>query len=84
MNNPENTEGQSTTDNPENTEGQSTMDNPENTEGQSTMDNPENTEGNQQWTIQRNWQHTVHKTMKKQNKNATRYVLDTTMRKQNM
>jgi len=25
--------------------------------------------GNQKWTIQRNWQHSVHKTKKKQNKN---------------
>ena len=37
--------------------------------------------GNQQWTIQRNWQHRVHKTKKKQSKNTTQYVLDTTMRK---
>jgi len=34
----------------------------------------------QKWTIQRNWQHRVHKT--KKNKNTTRYVLDTTLRKQ--
>jgi hypothetical protein len=32
--------------------------------------------GNQQLTIQRNW---VHKTKKKQNKNTTQYVLDTTL-----
>jgi hypothetical protein len=34
--------------------------------------------GNKKWTIQRNWQHRVHKTNKKQNKNTTQYVLDTT------
>jgi len=34
--------------------------------------------GNQKWTIQRNWQHRVHKTKK----NTTQYVLDTTMCKQ--
>ena len=33
-------------------------------------------QGNQNWTIQRNWQHRVHKTTK----NTTQYVLDTTMR----
>jgi hypothetical protein len=38
--------------------------------------------GNQKWTVQRNWQHRVHKTMKKQNKNTAHNVLDTTMRKQ--
>jgi len=32
-------------------------------------------------TIQRYWQYRIHKTMKKK-KNATQYVLDTTMRKQ--
>jgi len=31
-------------------------------------------------TIQRNWQHRVHK--RKKNKNTTQYVLDTTIRKQ--
>jgi hypothetical protein len=31
---------------------------------------------------QRNWQHMVNKTKKKQNKNTTQYVLDTTVRKQ--
>jgi hypothetical protein len=36
--------------------------------------------GNQQWTIQRNWQHTQDEN--KQNKHTTQYVLDTTMRKQ--
>jgi len=36
--------------------------------------------GNQERTIQRNWQHWVHKTMKK--KNTTPYVLDTTIHKQ--
>ena len=30
--------------------------------------------GNQQWTIQTNWQHKVH-----EKKNATQYVLDTTI-----
>jgi len=38
--------------------------------------------GNKKWTIQRNWQHRVHNTKKKQNKNTTQYVLDTTLRKQ--
>ena len=32
---------------------------------------------NQKWTIQRNWQHGVHKTKK-----TTQYVLDTTIRQQ--
>ena len=34
-------------------------------------------------TIQRNWQHSVHKTQDKykQNKNTAQYVLDTTIRK---
>ena len=36
--------------------------------------------GNQKWTIQRNWEHRVHKTEK--NKTKTQYVLDTTIRKQ--
>ena len=35
--------------------------------------------GNQTWTIQRNWQHRVHKTKKNKTKNITQYVLDTTM-----
>jgi len=34
--------------------------------------------GNKKWTIQRNWQHSVHKTKK----NTSQYVLDTTLRKQ--
>jgi len=40
--------------------------------------------GNQKWTIQRNWQHWVHKTQHedKQNTNITQYVLDTTIHKQ--
>ena len=44
----------------------------------------ENRRGNQQWTIQRNWQHWVHKTQDedKQIKNTTQHALDTTMRKQ--
>ena len=37
--------------------------------------------GNQIWTIQRNWQHRVHKTKKKETL-TTQYVLDTTIRKQ--
>jgi hypothetical protein len=39
--------------------------------------------GNQQWTIQRNWQHWVHKTQDedKQIKNTTQHALDTTMSK---
>ena len=36
---------------------------------------------NQNWTIQINWQHTVHKTKNNKTK-TTQYVLDTTMRKQ--
>ena len=35
--------------------------------------------GNQKWTIQRNWQHRVDKTKKKQNKNKAQNVLDTTI-----
>ena len=44
----------------------------------------ENRRGNQQWTIQRNWQHWVHKTQDedKQIKNTTQHALDTTMSKQ--
>jgi hypothetical protein len=38
--------------------------------------------GNQKWTIQRNWQHKVYKTKKKENKSTTQYVLDTTLHKQ--
>jgi hypothetical protein len=36
---------------------------------------------NQERTIQRNWQHCVHKTQDedKQNKNTAQYVLDTTI-----
>jgi chloramphenicol 3-O-phosphotransferase len=39
--------------------------------------------GNREWTIQRNWQHRVHKTQDEdnQNKKIAQYVLDTTMRK---
>jgi hypothetical protein len=52
------------------------------------MDNPEKLatrRGNQEWTIQRNWQHRVHETHNedKQNKNTMQYVLDTTIQKQN-
>ena len=44
----------------------------------------ENRRGNRQWTIERNWQHWVHKTQDKdkQIKNATQHALDTTMSKQ--
>jgi hypothetical protein len=35
----------------------------------------ENRRGNNEWTIQRNWQHRVHKAQGKPNK--TQYVLDT-------
>jgi len=31
--------------------------------------------GNQEWTIQRHWQHRVHKREEKQTKNTTRYAL---------
>jgi hypothetical protein len=39
----------------------------------------ENRRGNNEWTIQRNWQHRVHKAQGKPNKtkNTTQYVLDT-------
>ena len=37
----------------------------------------ENRRGNQQWTIQRNWQHWVHQTQRKTQHNI--YVLDTTI-----
>jgi hypothetical protein len=39
--------------------------------------------GNQKWTIQRNWQHRVHKTQDedKQNKHTKHYVSDTTIRR---
>ena len=44
----------------------------------------ENRRGNQEWIIQRNWQHLVHKTQAEKNKkkNTTHYALDTTIRKQ--
>jgi len=44
----------------------------------------ENRRGNQQWTIQRNWQHWVHKTQDEDKliKNTTQHTLDTSMRKQ--
>jgi len=35
--------------------------------------------GNQKWTIQRNWQHRVHKTKKNKTKNTAQYILDTTI-----
>ena len=37
-----------------------------------------NRRGNQEWTIQRNWQHWVHRAQDedKQNKKITQYVLD--------
>ena len=40
--------------------------------------------GNQEWTIQRNWQHWGHQTQNenKQSKNTTQYLLDTTICKQ--
>ena len=44
----------------------------------------EKTEGsNQEWTIQRNWQHRVHKTQDegKQIKNTTQHALNTTLHK---
>ena len=39
--------------------------------------------GNRKWTIQRNWQHKVHKTQDedKENNSTTQYVLDTTKHK---
>ena len=43
-----------------------------------------NRRGNQEWTIQRNWQHCLHKTQdedKTKRKYTTPYVLDTTMHK---
>jgi hypothetical protein len=40
-----------------------------------------NRRGNQEWTIQRNWQHWVHKTKTNKTKNATQYVLYTTIHK---
>ena len=42
----------------------------------------ENRRGNQEWTIQRNWQHLVHKTQEEKKKKKTHYALDTTIRKQ--
>jgi hypothetical protein len=46
----------------------------------------ENRRGNQQWTIQRNWQHWVQMTPdedKQNKKHTTHYVLDNTMCKEN-
>jgi len=37
---------------------------------------------NQKWTIQRNWQHWLHKTQDEKKQSKTQYVLDTTIRKQ--
>ena len=37
---------------------------------------------NKKWTIQRNWQHTIHKNEDRQYKNTTQYILDTTIGKQ--
>jgi len=43
----------------------------------------ENTEfAIKKWKSQRKWQHRIHKTKKKRNKNTTHYVLDTIIRKQ--
>ena len=65
------------------------MDNPEKLTTQGTQDTGqinvrEYQRGNQIQTIQRNWQHRVHKTQDedKQNKNTTQYVLAPTMCKQ--
>ena len=38
--------------------------------------------GNQKWAIQRNWQHRIHKTQKRQTKNTTQYATDTTIHTQ--
>jgi hypothetical protein len=38
--------------------------------------------GQSKWKTPRKWQHRVQKYKEKQNKSTTRYVLDTTMRKQ--
>jgi hypothetical protein len=60
------------------------MDNPEKL---TTLDTPdtgqinvrENRRGNQEWTVQRNWQHWVHKTQRRRQTNIkTQYVLGTT------
>jgi hypothetical protein len=37
---------------------------------------------NQEWAIQRNWQHWAYKTKTSETKNTTQYVLDTIIRKQ--
>ena len=62
--------------------------NPEKLATQGTQDEEKHREtGNieytrQRKTIQRNWQHRVHKMKKNKTKNTTQYVLGTTMRKQ--
>jgi hypothetical protein len=86
MDNPEKLKGQSRMDNPEKLKGQSIMDNPEKLKGQSRMDNPENTEGeikngqsrkyrsgNQEWTLQRNWRHRIHKTQDEDKQSKTQH-----------
>ena len=38
--------------------------------------------GHANWIIQKYWQHMMHKTQEKDNKNTAQYMLDTTMLKQ--
>ena len=75
MDNPENTEGANKMDNPEKlvTRRGKQMDNPEKLairRGKQSEQSREtgNTKGQAKWTIQRNWQHMVHKTKKNQAK----------------
>ena len=54
------------------TEGQSRMDNPEKLATFGTQDTGRRQtklRGNQEWTIQRNWQHLVHKTQDEDKQN---------------
>ena len=54
------------------TEGQSKMDNPEKLATFGTYDTGRRQttlKGNEEWTIQRNWQHLVHKTQDEDNQN---------------
>jgi hypothetical protein len=55
-----------------NTEGQSRMDNPEKLATFGTQDTGRRQtklRGNKEWTIQRNWQHLVHKTQDEDKQN---------------
>jgi len=47
-----------------------------------TINVRENRRDNQEWAIQKNWQHWAYKTKRSKTKNTTQYVLVTIIRKQ--